>query len=547
LPLPFGFHDWLPAVQAGALGLLTFVQEDVPTVSAALLASAGRLPWIAGFLGVFLGIWVGDALLYLVARGVGRPLLERAWTRRFLDPATIARSEQWFAEKGTWLLLSSRFVPGTRLPTYLAAGFLHLPFRRFLLVTGIAVASWTIGIFTLARVLGPELLGWLQRWNAGGWTGVMLIAGLILAIRVATKLGQKRFRRRLRMACLRAMRWEFWPAWLFYSPVALNYLWLAARYRGFTLPTAANPGIFSGGFVGESKIGTLANLQAHHPDYTAEAHLLEGTGPIERVAKLEESLVRLGFDYPFILKPDVGQRGVGVKLIRSPAQAEAFLHQTDAPLILQRYAPGPHEAGIFYYRLPSEPRGRIMAITEKIFPTVIGDGRHTIEELIWGDERARLIADRYLQRLNSRRDEILPTGTVFKLVEAGNHAQGCIFQDGEHLWSEQLERRIDEISRQLDGFFVGRYDVRYGSVEDLRAGGPFQIVELNGAASEATNIYDARNTLWSAYRTLFRQWRIVFTIGAENRRRGCAPTELGLLWRKWRESAALAATYPVTD
>jgi hypothetical protein len=39
----------------------------------------------------------------------------------------------------------------------------------------------------------------------------------------------------------------------------------------------------------------------------------------------------------------------------------------------------------------------------------------------------------------------------------------------------------------------------------------------------------------------------VFTIGAENRRRGCAPTELGLLWRKWRESTALAATYPVTD
>src|SRR5574341_32857 len=99
--LPFGFHEWLPGAQAVTLGLLTFVQEDVPTVSAALLAAAGNLPWQAGFLGVFLGIWVGDALLYLLARGVGRPLLQRPWAKRFFDPAAVGRSEQWFARKGT--------------------------------------------------------------------------------------------------------------------------------------------------------------------------------------------------------------------------------------------------------------------------------------------------------------------------------------------------------------------------------------------------------------------------------------------------------------
>jgi hypothetical protein len=68
------------------LGLLTFVQEDVPTVSGALLAAAGSLPWHVGFLGVFLGIWTGDALLYLVARVMGRPLMRYAWTKRFFDP-----------------------------------------------------------------------------------------------------------------------------------------------------------------------------------------------------------------------------------------------------------------------------------------------------------------------------------------------------------------------------------------------------------------------------------------------------------------------------
>src|SRR5262245_54285187 len=105
--LPLGFHEWPPAAQAAALGLLTFVQEDVPAVGAALLSAAGGLAWQAGFIGCFLGIWMGDALLYLIARGAGRPLLERAWAKRFFDPAAVARSERWFGEKGAWLLFGS--------------------------------------------------------------------------------------------------------------------------------------------------------------------------------------------------------------------------------------------------------------------------------------------------------------------------------------------------------------------------------------------------------------------------------------------------------
>ncbi len=81
--LPLGFQEWMPVAQAATLALLTLLQEDVPTVSAALLASAGSLTWKAGFLGCFLGIWGGDALLYLLARGVGRPLMQQAWTRKF--------------------------------------------------------------------------------------------------------------------------------------------------------------------------------------------------------------------------------------------------------------------------------------------------------------------------------------------------------------------------------------------------------------------------------------------------------------------------------
>lgn len=545
--LPLGFHEWIPAAQAVTLGLLTFVQEDVPTVGAALLASAGRLSWSAGFLGVFLGIWMGDALLYLLARGVGRPLLQRPWAQRFFQPAAVERSERWFAAQGIWLLLSSRFVPGTRLPTYLAAGFLRLPFGRFLAITGTAVAVWTLGIFALANLVGAALLGWLQRWGSAGWAVVVLVLVLVLAARLGARLASQGFRHRAQAALGRARRWEFWPAWLFYLPVGVNYLRLALKYRGLTLPTAANPGIFSGGFVGESKIVTLHDLHRTSPGFTADAHLLHGVTPAERLASVGQLQQLHQIDYPFILKPDIGQRGVGVKLIRSLEQASAYLHLTNAPLLLQRYAPGPREAGVFYYRFPGDSRGRIFAITEKIFPVITGDGRRTVEELVWADERARFLAGRYLNRLGQRRFEVLPPGESLKLVEAGNHAQGCIFRDGAHLWSEELERCIDEISQRLEGFFIGRYDLRYSSDAELRAGGPFQIIELNGAASEATSIYDARNSLLSAYRTLSRQWELVFAIGAANRSRGWQPTGPRQLWRKWRETNALIRTYPIAD
>jgi hypothetical protein len=265
------------------------------------------------------------------------------------------------------------------------------------------------------------------------------------------------------------------------------------------------------------------------------------------MADLDE-LCRTGrMEYPFILKPDVGQRGVGVKLIRTRRQASEYLQQTSAPLIAQRYASGPNEVGVFYYRFPHEEHGRIFAMTEKVFPVIQGDGVHTVEELIWHDARCRLIASRYLRRLGNRRLEVPGAGKSIRLVEAGNHAQGCIFRDGAHLWSEDLEERIDQVSRRLNGFFIGRYDIRYASTEDLVRGRAFQIVELNGAASEATSIYDARTSLWLAYQTLFRQWRLVFEIGAENQRLGFKPTAPSLLIQRWRETVARIQTYPVSD
>jgi len=533
--------EWLPFWKAAGFFFATFILEDVAAIGAGLLLASGQMSWPAAFFSCFLGIWLGDVGLYAIARIGGRRWFERSRFSKYA--ASVTRSEQWFAKRGTPILVFSRLMPGARLPTYLAAGFLRVPLSRFLSVTGLASFVWTLVILRLTELFGTKLLDWLNTYKHGGFILLGVGIGLIALLQIARHWLLKFEWRKI----TRLRHWEFWPGWMFYPPVAMYCLWLAIKYRGLTLPTAANPGIFSGGIVGESKMAMLKELFATSPEFTAEAALIEGGMLAARKRALDDSIARLGLEYPFIIKPDVGQRGAGIKLVRDVPQAENYLRQTDAPLVLQRYAAGPHEIGVFYYRFPHESRGHIFAITEKIFPFIVGDGQSTLAELIENDPRARHVADTYLKRFAVRRNDVLAAGEQLKLVEAGNHAQGCIFRDGIRLGTPELAARIDEISQKLTGFFVGRYDIRYSSEEELRAGKNFQIIELNGAASEATSIYDARNSLWTAYQILFEQWDLVFAIGAANRKRGIATTKLSLVWREWRNYAALSATYPAAD
>jgi membrane protein DedA with SNARE-associated domain len=542
---PAAVTEWLPFAKAAGFFFATFILEDVAAVGAGLLLATGGIAWPEAFVACFLGIWMGDAGLYALARYAGRGWFERSSLRRF--SAKVAESERWFAARGTPILVFSRLVPGARLPTYLAAGFLRIPMARFLFVTGSASCLWTLAILSLAQAFGARLTSWLVVYKQAGVmlfaAGLVLLGTLQLLRRTFAGFNLRRFASRL----ARWRHWEFWPAWIFYPPVALYCLWLALKYRGLALPTAANPGIFSGGMVGESKSAMLEELFSTSPEFTARAELVAGDSIAARLESLDEIRTRLDLGFPLILKPDVGQRGVGVKVIRNREQAEDYLRHTSAPLVMQRYAPGPHEVGVFYYRFPHETSGHIFAITEKVFPTLVGDGHHTIGELIERDLRARFVAETYLKRFALRRHEVLATGEELRLVEAGNHAQGCIFRDGMRFCTRELQQRIDSISQRLSGFFIGRYDIRFSSEDDLRTGKDFQIIELNGAASEATSIYDSRNSIFDAYRTLFRQWNLVFAIGAANRKGGCAPTKLLLVWQKWREYSKMAATYPIAD
>lgn len=521
-----------------AVFFFTFAYEDGATLLAATLGAAGRLDVRLGFVSAFLGIWAGDVGLYLLGSNLGVRAEKSRWLTRVVSIDAMAKARVWFARRGPLTIIVSRFVPGSRLPLYVAAGALKLPGRVFGAITGVCAALWVAAIFAAWRFSPVAHASARTLWLIAA---AMLVGPWIFGRTAASAA------RAVRRWWKKYQRWEFWPAWLFYPPVAAICAGLALKYRGLSLPTIANPSFRNGGIIGESKIEVLQALMQVAPEAVADGYLIGAGEVTERCRALERICAQHSIPYPFVLKPNLGQRGAGFKVARSFAEAERYLTRVSSDAVLQRYVPDEKEVGIFYYRFPGKSRGEIFAITEKHFPVVIGDGLRRFEELLDADERASLIAKVYRRRFPELRGRVLPAGERLRLVEAGNHCQGCIFRDGSHLISETLRARIDQISKRVPGFFIGRYDIRYSSEADLQRGEKFTVIELNGAASEATNIYDQRNSLIVAYRTLYRQWELVYAIGRANRDLGHKPPLLMDVLKDLRHYRALSAAYPAAD
>ncbi|HEX2942812.1 MAG TPA: D-alanine--D-alanine ligase, partial [Rhodopila sp.] len=231
---------------------------------------------------------------------------------------------------------------------------------------------------------------------------------------------------------------EFWPGWMFYTPVVMQWILLGLRYGDFSLPTAANPRITTGGLCGESKLSILCQVGPDAVDMVAPA-----CGILARpdgAGSAEAAMAANGLHYPVVAKPDIGCNGTGVRLVRDRAGLERYLRDFPANevVVLQKYVREPNEAGIFYIRHPDEPSGRITSLTIKKPPVVIGDGRSTLRALILADERASKVPHLYLGRLADRLDTVPAQGERVQLVFVGNHCKGSIFQDGASLITPAL-------------------------------------------------------------------------------------------------------------
>jgi membrane protein DedA with SNARE-associated domain len=506
-----------------AIACATFISEDLACIAAGLLAAKQIISPFEAVAASALGIYVGDILLYLAGYVVGITAIDRVPLKYLVSKRTVEQCQTLFERRGMTIIFMSRFLPGTRTATFLAAGLARVNLVRLLVVFGLAVLLWTPVLVLGAMIAGKQAVHYVELYSS---YALLVFAALLFGLYFITRLIVPLFTWRGRRLALskwrRLTRWEFWPYYVTNSVTFLYVFFLGVfRYRNPTLFTVVNPAIKpDSGFIGESKSDILRGL----PQESVGCwEFIGGSVPFDDKAEIVwRFMAENEFDFPIVLKPDQGQRGQGVGICRDRASVEKWLKEVRQDFIVMEFLDG-EEFGVFYYRFPSAAEGTIFSITRKKLISVYGDGKHTLEELILLDERALCLAPMFLKKHEADLLDILPDGEKKQLVQVGTHSLGSLFLDGADLVTAELLAAIENIAQPYEGFFFGRFDLKAASEQDLCGGRGLKVMELNGVTSEPTHMYDPGNSVIYAWKTLFQQWSIAFQISEENRQRGFQP------------------------
>lgn len=310
------------------------------------------------------------------------------------------------------------------------------------------------------------------------------------------------------------VHWEEWHWFVKYILISPAWFWLCLRARSFWFFTSSNPGITFGGFVGETKREIYKQLP---PSSYPKSIFISPGIPFSTVQDLVKN-AQLSF--PFVTKPDVGQMGFMFRKIDSPDQLRQYHEVMGVDYIIQELVKFPVEVSVFYYRYPNESKGHITGFLKKGYLEVVGDGKSDLRELISRCPRAQFRLKEMFSKHQSKLETILPAGARFQLTHALNLSRGGRLINLEHEKDERLREVFDEISRYTDNFYYGRYDIRCASIEDLKDGKNFSILEYNGCGAEPHHIYHNGNSLIKACRILVEHWNILYEISTHNYRLG---------------------------
>ncbi|CAN5566195.1 D-alanine--D-alanine ligase [soil metagenome] len=309
---------------------------------------------------------------------------------------------------------------------------------------------------------------------------------------------------------IKLFNWEYWPFDLVYAPIYLYWVWLGIKARTFFFFNTSNPSIKNGGFLGESK----KEIYDIMPQQYYPATLLFRPSPDTN--QLIKDVNEKGLQYPLIAKPDIGMRGLGVKKVHDEKELLEYAGSSKVDFLVQDFVPFENEVGIFYYRYPGELNGHISGIVSKEFLTVKGDGISTTEQLLNKDPRY-ILQLATLQKSHAEvLNKVLGKDEEQLLVPYGNHSRGAKFVDVSNKADKKLTATIDKVCKMVPDFYFGRMDIRYNTWEELTEGKNFSIIELNGAGSEPTHMYDPRHSIFFAWKEIVRHLAILYKISKQN-------------------------------
>ncbi|GAB2817047.1 hypothetical protein [Ferruginibacter profundus] len=314
--------------------------------------------------------------------------------------------------------------------------------------------------------------------------------------------------------------WEAWPFKLIYAPITPVWLWYIFKSRAVWFFTPSNPKLTFGGMEGEPKKEMYELLP--NELYPATFNVLPG----QDIASIEAMLQQHSITYPFIVKPEVGGQGI---LFRKLDTKEEFLHYHSImpfEYIVQQLVYYPVEVSVFYIRHPKDEKGIVTGFLHKIPLQVTGDGKLTLEELILEHPKGKKRTGELHSKHKDKWNTVIPAGERYMLSYAANHNRGAHFVDLKEHIDDKLVSIFDKISHGINDFFYGRYDIMCASVEDLKNGRNFTILEYNGCGAEPNHFYDTGYTLMGAYREILKHWKALYQISKYNRQQGIQPWPL---------------------
>ena len=311
--------------------------------------------------------------------------------------------------------------------------------------------------------------------------------------------------------------WEAWPFKIIYAPLIPFWLYYTIRSGSVWFFTSSNPKITFGGMDGETK-KEMYNLLPENL-YPTTFSVLPSTSFEEIKQKINEKSI----PFPLIVKPEIGGQGILFRKIDNLNELEAYHKMVPVEYMVQSMVVFPMEVSVFYIRYPNEIKGKITGFLQKIPLHVVGNGIDTLGHLILkhpkGVKRIKELKGRHEQVWN----EVIGNGDKFILSYAANHNRGAHFVSLHDQIDEKLVSVFDNISNSINDFFYGRYDIMCASVEDLKNGKNFSILEYNGCGAEPNHFYDTGYTLPGAYREILKHWKDLFNISNYNRKKGVEP------------------------
>jgi hypothetical protein len=305
--------------------------------------------------------------------------------------------------------------------------------------------------------------------------------------------------------------WQHWPFLPFYFPVSFIWLWYCIRSRSLWFFSTSNPTLTFGGFEGESK-DEMYNLLS--PEYYPDTVYIN---PKKTFNEVRGIVKKHSFSYPLIVKPNVGMAGILFKKIDNESQLEIYHQLVPADYIIQDYVDYPFEVSVFYHRHPENKTGKISAFFSKKLPSIKGDGFSSIKELV--NKNKPEIKEEINKLSAGKLEKILAKDEVFYLSFVGNRYHGTTFHDLSCLIDHALLKVFDKISLTNE-FYYGRYDIKCQSIEDLKKGKNFSILEFNGAGSIPNHIYTEKYHLGEAYKEILKHWKELYEISDYNHKKG---------------------------